>query len=158
MALPTELLLQIIEEALNPSEPYADYHAKEAPVPWVRYSGIPLIFSCKRLYVLGRPIAVRYYTFDISQLPSRGIYLRYPPKPWHQPRYDIFQRLYVRTDILFDPSWFIERVTVTGQYYKWKEEVFEVVDGACPGFKVPRVLTHDEMKLKEEYESQEKLL
>ncbi|KAK2825740.1 hypothetical protein FQN49_007411 [Arthroderma sp. PD_2] len=91
MTLPTELLLQIIEEALSPSESYSEYCARGSSVSWFMFSGISLIFSCKRLYVLGRPIAIRHYTFDASQLPSTTFLF----EPGSTP-YDIFQEVDLR--------------------------------------------------------------
>ncbi|KAK2846342.1 hypothetical protein FQN49_005817, partial [Arthroderma sp. PD_2] len=117
MALPTELLLQITEEALNPCVPYHDYHSREPSVSWLKFSGISLIFTCKLLYVLGRPIALYNYTFDITQLPSIAC-LHYPVR-WPQVEDDAEE---VQADIYFDRSWFIELVSISGLHggIDWK--------------------------------------
>ncbi|KAK2873574.1 hypothetical protein FQN49_002261 [Arthroderma sp. PD_2] len=110
IALPTEMLLQIIEEALNPYESYSDHRAKESSVSWYKHSGIPLIFACKRLYALGQPIAIRHYTFDTAQLPSTA-YLHRPIPPTQVVHN---MAIYLRTDIYFDSSHFVRRVHLSG--------------------------------------------
>jgi hypothetical protein len=62
LTLPPEVRLLILEEALM------QYQNGTSPVQFAN-SGIPLILTCKQLWVEGRSIAIRNYTFMDVDLP-----------------------------------------------------------------------------------------
>jgi hypothetical protein len=74
MKLPTELRLQILQEALTPGSYTEHREQKTNNTPsWIRGSAIAIIFTCKQLYLEGRPIALRNYTVMDSELPNYTI-------------------------------------------------------------------------------------